>query len=155
MPYRLMAGRFAHESHVDYLKDTISRRLQDAASVYHGRVSCHELAMLACQTAAKVRPIGEDMETLSNYWSNWMHQNLRNSSPVYKVMYDRIRTKLFEGLRKGEMPSVRSHALVAMEEDIVKLGEKVIKMVGYNRRIYHPLYRSVALSVHNNVESFT
>lgn len=147
MPYRLMAGKYAKEEHITRLKTSYSALLKDA-SITSGRVSCFHLALKACNLAREVAPIRDDVVDLARYWSNWMHKNLRNASPVYKVMYDRVRSNLLIGISQRTMDGPQLHATIGLEPEIVKLGKKLIVLISYNKRTFRLLYNSIATTIH-------
>lgn len=139
MPYRLMAGKKAKKSDLNQLKTTYSKLLKDA-SVASGRVSCFHLALHACNMAKLVVPSKEDVVEQARYWSNWMNRNLRNTSPVYKIMYDRVREILYNSMTHSKEELLYTHATVGLEKEITKLGKKLTLISDYNLRTFGSLY---------------
>jgi hypothetical protein len=164
MPYRLMAGKKAKQSDLNQLKSTFSKLLKDA-SVASGRVSCFHVALHACNMAKQVVLSKEDVIEQARYWSNWMNQNLRNTSPVYKIMYDRVRSILLNTMaQQGGLginmdyytnedyaSTYYTHATVGLEKDITKLGKKLTLIADYNLRTFGSLYTYLLPSVRNSL----
>lgn len=148
MPYRLMAGKKAKQSDLSQLKTTYSKLLKDA-SIASGRVSCFHLALHACNAAKQLVLTKDDVIEQARYWSNWMNQNLRNTSPVYKIMYDRVRNILYESMSVGgnEEELSYNHATVGLEKEIAKLGKKLSLIADYNLRTFGSLYTYLLPSV--------
>lgn len=148
MPYRLMAGKKAKQSDLSQLKITYSKLLKDA-SIASGRVSCFHLALHACNAAKQLVITKDDVIEQARYWSNWMNQNLRNTSPVYKIMYDRVRNILYESMSvAGNVEEISyNHATVGLEKEIAKLGKKLSLIADYNLRTFGSLYTYLLPSV--------
>ena len=159
MPYRLMAGRKATRIELNQLKITYSKLLRDA-SITSGRVSCFHLALHACNLVRqrhKTRLIPQDvMIEQARYWSNWMNQNLRSTSPVYQVMYHRVRSILLYAMSQGsfdEQAIQQQHATIGLEQEIGKLSEKLSLIADYNMRTFGSLYTYLLPSVRNKISS--
>ncbi|KAI8337335.1 T-complex protein 11-domain-containing protein [Blakeslea trispora] len=157
MPYRLMAGRKATRIELNQLKSVYSKLLRDA-SVTSGRVSCFHLALHACNIVRqrhKTRLIPQDaMVEQARYWSNWMNQNLRSTSPVYQVMYHRVRSILLYAMSRGsfeEQDIQQQHATIGLEQEIGKLSEKLSLIADYNMRTFGSLYTYLLPSVRNKI----
>ncbi|GAA5797871.1 T-complex protein 11-domain-containing protein [Helicostylum pulchrum] len=149
MPYRLMAGKQAKQEDLNQLKSMYSKLLKDA-SIASGRVSCFHLALHACNMANQTSLSKEDVIQQAKYWSNWMNQNLRNTSPVYKIMYDRVRTIILTFMAQGETENLScnyTHATVGLEKEIAKLGKKLTAIADYNLRAFGSLYTYLLPSV--------
>lgn len=166
MPYRLMAGKKARQTDLNQLKSTFSKLLKDA-SVASGRVSCFHLALHACNMAKQQNVLSkQDVIEQARYWSNWMNQNLRNTSPVYKIMYDRVRSILLNSMAQvvvvveNNLPDQSfdnnyyyTHATVGLEKEISKLGRKLTLIADYNLRTFGSLYTYLLPSVRNSLSS--
>ncbi|KAI8642759.1 T-complex protein 11-domain-containing protein [Parasitella parasitica] len=152
MPYRLMAGKKAKQSDLDHLKTTFSKLLKDA-SIASGRVSCFHLALYACNIAKQLEPDNTTKDNVidqAKYWSNWMNQNLRNTSPVYQIMYHRVRSMILDAMAQGSFDNVASqHATMGLEYEISKLGQKLILIADYNLRTFGSLYTYLLPSIHH------
>ncbi|KAK4516903.1 uncharacterized protein ATC70_000230 [Mucor velutinosus] len=150
MPYRLMAGKRARQSDLDHLKTTYSKLLKDA-SIASGRVSCFHLALHACNMAKQLDPanVSQDVIEQAKYWSNWMNQNLRNTSPVYQIMYHRVRSIILDAMAQGTFDSIAAtqHATMGLEHEISKLGQKLILIADYNLRTFGALYTYLLPSI--------
>ncbi|KAF1807780.1 T-complex protein 11-domain-containing protein [Mucor lusitanicus] len=152
MPYRLMAGKKARQSDLDHLKTTYSKLLKDA-SIASGRVSCFHLALHACNMAKQLLDPAhaphQDVIEQAKYWSNWMNQNLRNTSPVYQIMYHRVRSIILDAMAQGTFDTMRAtqHATMGLEHEISKLGQKLILIADYNLRTFGSLYTYLLPSV--------
>lgn len=150
MPYRLMAGKRAKQSDLDHLKTTYSKLLKDA-SIASGRVSCFHLALHACNIANQLEPnntVKDDVIDQAKYWSNWMNQNLRNTSPVYQIMYHRVRSIILNAMAQGTFENIATqHATMGLEQEISKLGQKLILIADYNLRTFGSLYTYLLPSI--------
>lgn len=150
MPYRLMAGKNAKESDLNQLKSTYSKLLKDA-SVNSGRVSCFHLAIHACNMAKQLNPqqqtTKDDIIEQAKYWSNWMNQNLRNTSPVYQIMYHRVRALILCTMAQGPLLDRTAHATIGLEQEIAKLSEKLTLLADYNLRTFGSLYTYLIPSI--------
>lgn len=153
MPYRLIAGKKARQSDLKYLKVTYSRLLKDA-SIASGRVSCFHLALHACNVAKQLEPsntVKDDVIEQARYWSNWMNQNLRNTSPVYQIMYHRVRSIILKAMAQGTFDNIATqHATMGLEQEISRLGQKLILIADYNLRTFGPLYTYLLPSIRHN-----
>lgn len=150
MPYRLMAGKQAKQEDLNQLKAIYSKLLKDA-SIASGRVSCFHLALHACNIANQDASLSKDQVIhQAKYWSNWMNQNLRNTSPVYKIMYDRVRTIILTSMAQVENDALSpsfTHATVGLEKEIDRLGKKLSAIADYNLRTFGSLYTYLLPSV--------
>lgn len=150
MPYRLMAGKRAKQSDLEHLKTTYSKLLKDA-SIASGRVSCFHLALHACNIAKQLEPndtVKDDVIDQARYWSNWMNQNLRNTSPVYQIMYHRVRSIILNAMAQGTFENIATqHATMGLEQEISKLGQKLILIADYNLRTFGSLYTYLLPSI--------
>lgn len=149
MPYRLIAGKHAKESDLNQLKSTYSKLLKDA-SINSGRVSCFHLAIHACNMAKQLNTeeaTKDDIIEQAKYWSNWMNQNLRNTSPVYQIMYHRVRALILCTMAQRPSMDRNTHATIGLEQEVSKLGEKLILIADYNLRTFGSLYTYLIPSV--------
>lgn len=164
MPYRLMAGKKARQADLDHLKTTYSKLLKDA-SIASGRVSCFHLALHACNMAKQLAAAAaaaadpppaaaahanqQDVIEQAKYWSNWMNQNLRNTSPVYQIMYHRVRSIILDAMAQGtfDTNAATQHATMGLEHEISKLGQKLILIADYNLRTFGSLYTYLLPSI--------
>ncbi|KAI8056517.1 T-complex protein 11-domain-containing protein [Gilbertella persicaria] len=156
MPYRLMAGKKAKQTELYQLKSTYSKLLKDA-SITSGRVSCFHLALHACNMVKQQQnqPMKHnDVIEQARYWSNWMNQNLRNTSPVYQVMYYRVRSIILHAMTQGsfvEQDIQQQHATIGLEQEIGKLSEKLSLIADYNLRTFGSLYTYLLPSIRHKV----
>lgn len=153
MPYRLMAGKNAKQSDLNQLKTTYSKLLKDA-SIASGRVSCFHLALHACNMAKQAVLSKDDVIEQAKHWSNWMNQNLRNTSPVYRIMYDRVRNIILTSMAQGEIENSFlscTHATVGLEKEVAKLSRKLSAIADYNLRTFGSLYTYLLPSVRHSL----
>ncbi|KAI8968574.1 T-complex protein 11-domain-containing protein [Mycotypha africana] len=150
MPYRLLAGKKATSRDLHKLKTCFSKLLKDA-SLSNGRVSCFHLALQGCLMAKQSLGHDEDVTEQAKYWSNWINQNLKNTSDIYRIMYQRIRSVLLKGLLQHSFSASASnnneHATMGLEAEITKLGQKLLLMTDYNLRTFYPIYSHLVSTV--------
>lgn len=109
-----------------------------------------QLAHYACQTAAATRnqhAMGAlDQKTVA-FWENWMIQNVKHTSPLFKLMFARLSRQLQYVAQHGKLrPVLQGTAAAAevmgLEEEIRALGLKLKLVADLNLEAFSKVYNN-------------
>jgi hypothetical protein len=164
VPYRHLSGKFVDKEDIDALKKLYTNLLKDASVVItndqicgskknDNQVSCYQLALHSCYTAIKRHekrhePTSKNLIETTKFWEDWLSHNLKPTSIIFKLMYDRICDHLAFYTRFGEL-STNISQILGLETDLESLGTKLKQVADLNLETYGVLYQNVAKCVLN------
>lgn len=161
LPFHSIAGKFATKEDLLNLKSTISILLKKVIEVNRtdltfDRVSSFDLVLEVCSTAIRIRQrnqkfgamlTAEDAITQNTaaFWCQWLGHNLRPSSNIYRLMYQRVNNLLSRLSRSEVIESTEFETLClqGLDMDIRHLGGKLALVADINLRTFNTLYGSI------------
>ncbi|KAI9023718.1 T-complex protein 11-domain-containing protein [Phycomyces nitens] len=190
IPYRYLAGSYENLGDIVRLKRLFNYLLQGAfiltspdaenaceqaaQGIKDGTiVSCHSLALHACNTAIQTHMNAELVDSgkskpnldpshlgsLTSFWGEWLSHNLRPGSPIYMLMYMRICGYLKNYARYGR-PKKESEGnqrvligMIGLEDEIKALGERLKIVAELNLDTFVSLYSFLARFVKQDIVS--
>lgn len=167
VPYRHLVGKYAHNDDIVMLKKLYTSLLKDASVVANeqicgskknkAQVSCYQLALHACHTAIKRHEKNGGPISLSSlidttkFWEEWLSHNLKPTSSIFKLMYDRICGHLTFYAKHGALSIEPSSEVIGLKEELESLGSKLKSVADLNLETFGVIYKSVAKCVHDDL----
>lgn len=163
VPYRHLSGKCVDKEDINSLKKLYTNLLKNASVVItnnnnnnaskknESQISCYQLALHSCYTAIqrhekKSGQIRTDLIEVTKFWEDWLSHNLKPTSIIFKLMYDRISDHLTFYTRFGEL-STNTSEIMGLETDVKSLGTKLKLVADLNLETYGVLYKNVAKCV--------
>lgn len=167
VPYRHLSGKYVNTEDILLLKKLYTSLLKDASVVVtndqvcgskknDNQVSCYQLALHSCYTAMKRHEKNNSSMTSSKliettkFWEEWLSHNLKPTSLIFKLMYDRICGQLAFYARCGELSIDTTTEVIGLESDLESLGSKLKLVADLNLETYGVIYKSVAKCIQDN-----
>lgn len=83
----------------------------------------------------------------SPFWQDWLLHNLKATSVIYKLMYERICHQLIFATQYGKTHDSMPIEITFLKNEICTLGKKLKLLADLNLKTYGSIYRNVCQSL--------
>jgi hypothetical protein len=143
VPYRQLTGSHLDACHIRTLKKQVYAKLiqLNATPLVLDESIYRQLAHHTCQTAALTNT-GISSKTMT-FWEAWMVHNVKQTSPIFQLMYERLSRQLQYVAQHGKLiPQESTVEVLGLEEEIRALGLKLKLVADLNLEAFSKVYNN-------------